>query len=271
MLVTLDIGNSHVRFGGFCGDDMRFVASIATDDRLTGEQYACQLRDVFGLYGIDPAQIDGVVFCSVVPSVTPAIHKAIRMLTGCEPLGVGSGVKTGLNLKIDQPRALGSDLVANAVWAAHRGKLPCVVVDMGTATTFTVLDRSGVLIGTAIAAGVKASLDTLKNMAAQLPAIRMEAPARGVLGHNTVDAMKSGAVYGAAAMVDGMVRRIADALGETPYVLLCGGTGEAIAPYLATPAECDPSVACPSSGGKTRNGNCKIIMRRTPRGDGSRR
>ncbi len=242
MLVTLDIGNSHVRFGGFCGDDMQFVASIATDDRLTGEQYACQLRDVFGLYGIDPAQIDGVVFCSVVPSVTPAIHKAIRMLTGCEPLGVGSGVKTGLNLKIDQPRALGSDLVANAVWAAHRGKLPCVVVDMGTATTFTVLDRSGVLIGTAIAAGVKASLDTLKNMAAQLPAIRMEAPARGVLGHNTVDAMKSGAVYGAAAMVDGMVRRIADALGETPYVLLCGGTGEAIAPYLATPAECDPSV-----------------------------
>ncbi len=335
-LYGLDIGNSHVRFGGFCGDDMQFVASIATDSRLTGEQYACQLRDVLALYGVEPAQIDGVVFCSVAPAVTPNIQKAIRILTGREPFGVASGVKTGLNLKIDQPRALGSDLVANAVWAVQRGKLPCVVVDLGTATTlsgvktglnlkidqpralgsdlvanavwavqrgklpcvvvdlgtattFTVLDRSGVLIGTAIAAGVRASLDTLKNMAAQLPSIRMEAPSRGVLGRNTVDAMKSGAVYGAAAgvrasldtlknmaaqlpsirmeapsrgvlgrntvdamksgavygaaaMVDGMVHRIADALGEMPHVLLCGGTSEAVAPYLTIAAECDPCV-----------------------------
>ena len=240
MLIALDIGNSHVRFGGFCGDDMQFVASIATDSRLTGEQYACQLRDVLALYGVEPAQIDGVVFCSVAPAVTPNIQKAIRILNGQEPFGVASGVKTGLNLKIDQPRALGSDLVANAVWAVQRGKLPCVVVDLGTATTFTVLDRSGVLIGTAIAAGVRASLDTLKNMAAQLPSIRMEAPSRGVLGRNTVDAMKSGAVYGAAAMVDGMVHRIADALGEMRHVLLCGGTSEAVAPYLTIAAECDP-------------------------------
>lgn len=242
MLIALDIGNSHVRFGGFCGDDIQFAASIATDDRLTAEQYACQIRDVCGLHGVDPAQAGGVVLCSVVPAVTPAIEKAMRLLTGCAPLNVASGVRTGLNLKIDQPRALGSDLVANAVWAAYRGRLPCVVVDMGTVTTFTVLDRTGALTGTAIAPGVKSSIDTLKNVAAQLPAIRMEAPARGVLGHNTVDAMQSGAVFGAAAMVDGMVRRIADALGEPPAVLLCGGTGEIIAPYLTIPAECDPAV-----------------------------
>ncbi len=242
MLLALDIGNSHVRFGGFCGEHLQFVASIATDDRLTAEQYACQLRDVCHLYGADLTHIEGAVFCSVVPAVTLTVQRAVQILTGCTPLGVGSGVRTGLNLKIDQPRALGSDLVANAVWAAHRGKLPCVVVDMGTATTFTVLDKSGTLIGTAITAGVKASLDTLKHMAAQLPAIRMEKPARGVIGRNTVDAMQAGTMFGAAAMVDGMLQRITAELGETPEVLLCGGTAEVIAPLLTVPARYDPSV-----------------------------
>lgn len=242
MLIALEIGNSHVRFGGFCGDDLSFVASIATDDRLTAEQYACQLRDVLGLYGIDKAQIDGVVFCSVVPAVTQTVRKAIGMLTTCEPLNVASGVKTGLNLRIDQPRALGSDLVANAVWAAHTGKLPCVVVDLATVTTFTVLDKDGALIGTAISPGVRASMDTLRSVAAQLPAIGMEAPARGVLGRNTVDAMRSGTLFGAAAMVDGMVHRIADALGEMPRVLLSGDAGEVIAPHLTIAVACDPYV-----------------------------
>lgn len=241
MLLALDIGNSHVRIGGFCGDEIKLAASIATNERLTAEQYACQLRDVCGLYGADLTHMEGVVLCSVVPAVTPIVGQAVRMLTGCTPLNVGSGVKTGLNLRIDQPRALGSDLVANAVWAAHRGQLPCVVVDMGTATTFTVLDKTGTLIGTAIAPGVKASLDSLRSMAAQLPAIRLEAP-RGVLGRNTVDAMQAGTMYGAAAMVDGMLARIAQMLGETPSVLLCGGTGQAVAPFLHTRVECDPCV-----------------------------
>lgn len=240
MLIALDIGNSHIRFGGFCGDEMQFAASIATDSRLTAEQYACQLRDAAWLYHANLAQTTGVVYCSVVPAVTPAILNAVKLLAGCEVLGLGQGTKTGLNLKVDQPRALGSDLVANAVWAACRGKLPCVVVDLGTATTFTVLDRSGALVGTAIAAGIHSSLDTLKNMAAQLPAIRMEAPARGVIGRNTIDAMKSGAIFGAAAMIDGMTARIAEALGEMPHILLCGGCGQAVAPYLTVAADCDP-------------------------------
>ena len=240
MLIALDIGNSHIRFGGFSGNEMQFAASIATDSRLTAEQYACQLRDAAWLHQVDITKANGVVYGSVVPAVTPAILDAVKLLASCEVLGLGQGVKTGLNLKVDQPRALGGDLVANAVWAACRGKLPCVVVDLGTATTFTVLDKSGALVGTAIAAGVRTSLDTLKNMAAQLPAIRMEAPARGVIGRNTIDAMKSGAVFGAAAMIDGMTARSAEALGEMPYILLCGGCGQAVAPYLTATAECDP-------------------------------
>lgn len=242
MLIALDIGNSHIRIGGFCGDDLSFVASIATDDRLTAEQYACQIRDVLRLYDGVPEQISGVVFGSVVPSVTATIRQAIGMLTACIPLQMGTGVKTGLNLRVDQPRALGSDLVANAVWAAHTAKLPCVVVDLGTVTTFTVLGQDAALIGTVIAPGVRTSLETLKNVAAQLPAIGLEAPVRGVLGRNTVDAMQSGVVFGTAAMVDGMIHRIAESLGDMPQVMLTGGAGAVIAPHLTIGAACDPHI-----------------------------
>ncbi len=158
------------------------------------------------------------------------------------PLNVASGLKTGLKIKMDQPRALGSDLVANAVFALKNKNLPCIVVDMGTVTTFTVLDENGTLIGTAIASGVKSSMDTLRHVGAQLPAIRMEVPKNGILGRNTVDAMKSGTIFGAAAMVDGMIDRISDELGQKPYVLLCGGTGEFLAPYIKNDIVCDPNV-----------------------------
>lgn len=158
------------------------------------------------------------------------------------PLNVASGLKTGLQIRRDNPNALGSDLVANAVFALENKKLPCIVIDMGTVTTFTVVDKKGTLIGTAIASGVKSSIDTLRHVGAQLPAIRMEAPKKGILGRNTVDAMKSGTIFGAAAMVDGMIDRISDELGEKPYVLLCGGTGEFLAPFITRDVVCDANV-----------------------------
>lgn len=234
MLIAFDIGNSHISFGGFKGEELTFVASIATDDRQTGEQYACVLRSVFSLYGVEPKDVDGAVLCSVVPAVTPIIQAAIRLLCGCPVLVLGSGVRTGLNLRIDQPRALGNDLVADAVCALNRCKLPCVVVDLGTAITFTVLDRAGTLVGTSIAAGMAISLAALKQWAAQLPTVQPVAP-KQVIGRNTIAAMQSGAVYGTASMVDGMLARIARELGEQPEVLLTGGTSELISPLLVTP------------------------------------
>lgn len=242
MLIALDIGNTHVTCGGFCGDDMTFVASMATDDRQTGEQYACTLRDIFSLYGVDMAQVDGVVLCSVVPHMTPTIQHALTLLLSCEVLTVSTGTRTGLNIKLDHPKALGSDLVANAVWAMHCGKMPCVVVDFGTATTFTVLDQNGVLNGTVITAGVRISLDALKERAAQLPSVRMEQPPRGVLGRNTVDALKAGAIFGAAALIDGMTERIGEALGEAPAVLLSGGAAAIVAPHLRVAARYEPYI-----------------------------
>ena len=232
MLIALDIGNSHISFGGFDGDDLRFVASIATDERQTGEQYACLLRSVFSLHRVEPSDIEGVVMSSVVPSVTPVLQAAFRLLCGCEILSIGSGVRTGLNMRVDQPRALGNDLVANAVCALTRGKLPCVVVDLGTATTFTVLDASGTFIGYSITAGMSVALSALKQSAAQLPTVQAAAPEK-VIGRSTIAAMQSGAVFGTAAMVDGMITRIAEELGTVPHVLLTGGSAEIVSPLLA--------------------------------------
>ena len=233
MLIALEIGNSHISFGGFDGDDLKFVASIATDERQTGEQYACLIRSVFSLHRVEPSDIEGVVMSSVVPAVTPVLQAAFRLLCGCEILSIGSGVRTGLNMRVDQPRALGNDLVANAVCALSRGKLPCVVVDLGTATTFTVLDASGTLIGYSITAGMSVALSALKQSAAQLPTVQATAPEK-VIGRNTIAAMQSGAVYGTACMIDGMIARIAAELDAEPAVLLTGGGAEKISPLLTS-------------------------------------
>lgn len=243
MLIALDIGNNHVTIGGFDGDDIRFVAAIATDEKQTGEQYACALKDVFALYGAAGEPITGAALCSVVPGLTPVMQRALRFLTDQPVLTVGAGVKTGLNIKIDQPRTLGADRVATAVHAGRTAALPCVIVDLGTATTFTVLDGSGALVGSAIAAGVRISLAALKEHAAQLPSVGLETMPRSVLGRTTAEAMQVGAVYGAAALIDGLIDRYAEVLGEMPSVLLTGGMAQTVRPYLRTQTVHEPQLA----------------------------
>lgn len=233
MLIALDIGNSHISFGGFDGDALLFVASIATDERQTREQYACALQNVFSLYRVNLKDIEGIVLSSVVPAVTPVLQAALRLLCDCDLLCIGQGVRTGLNVRVDQPRTLGSDLVANAVYAMARRELPCVVVDLGTATTFTVLDQKGTMVGYSIAAGLSISLSALKQQAAQLPTVQPTAPKR-ILGRNTIEAMQGGAVYGTAALVDGMVKRIEQEMGISLTVLVTGGFAETVAPLLQT-------------------------------------
>ena len=243
MLIALDIGNNHVTIGGFDGDDIRFVAAIAADERQTGEQYACALKNVFALYGAEREPITGAALCSVVPGLTPIMQRALRFLTDGPILTVGAGVKTGLNIKIDQPRTLGADRVVTAVRASRTVPMPCVIVDLGTATTFTVLDQTGALVGSAIAAGVRLGLTSLKEYAAQLPSVGLETMPRSVLGKTTAEAMQVGAVYGAAAMIDGLIDRYAEALGQTPTVLLTGGMAHTVRPYLRTRTIHEPLLA----------------------------
>lgn len=242
MLIALDIGNSHVTIGGFHGDDILFVASMATDDRQTGEQYACGLKNIFELHGVAAEPIDGAVLSSVVPSMIPILQRALSFLTDCRVLTIGAGVKTGLNIKVDQPRTLGTDRVAAAAWANQTASLPCVIVDLGTAITFTALDAQGALVGSAIAPGLHIALHALGRAAAQLPEVRLDTPPKTVLGRATADAIQIGSVYGTAAMIDGLLARFADELGTQPEVLLSGSSAALIQPYLRTTARCDPEL-----------------------------
>lgn len=242
MLIAVNAGNSRVLLGGHEEDGQVFSASIATEPKLTRDDYACKLQQVLLLYGVNVRRIHGGIVSSVVPSMVGVLEGALRLLGIRDVIEVSSGVKTGLNIRSEQPRQVGSDRVAAAVAARAKGKLPCVAVTLGTATTFTALDGSGALVGSAITAGVQLSLLALREQAAQLPAVAIDAKDEGILARNTVDAMRVGAVYGAASLVDGMVERFAEALGETPYVVLTGELAPLVTPYLRIPFEYDESL-----------------------------
>lgn len=240
MVLAVEIGNTHISLGGFDGDDCKFVAPIATAPKRIGVEIAWELKGVFSLFGLQANQFHAAIVGSVVPTMTAAVIQALSLLGIEQVLSLSSGVRTGVNIKTEQPRKLGSDLVANAAWALSNALFPCVVVDLGTATTFTVLDQTGALIGTAICAGVDISLDALKRQTEQLTHVMLQTPKHGVLGHNTEEAIKAGAVFGTASMVDGMLLRYTEELGTQPHVLITGGAAEPIVPYLRTPHRLEP-------------------------------
>ena len=173
------------------------------------------------------SDIEDCIISSVVPSVAKSVSRAVAKLCQIVPLILGPGVKTGLNIKIDNPAQLGADLVAGAVGAIDTYKMPCVIVDMGTATTLSVLDKDGAFLGGVIAAGVRLTLKALAENTALLPSIPIEAP-KSVIGTNTIECMQSGLVLGSAAMLDGLLDRIEAKLGEAPPVVATGGLSKEI-------------------------------------------
>lgn len=233
MLLAINVQNSAIALG--CFDrmgELRVVACIAAEPEHTADQYACEIDNVLRLRGCAASDIYGAVLCSVVPSLSTVLHDAVRILCGCEAVNVASGVKTGLSIQIDNPRALGSDLVCVAVEAAARGRLPALVIDMNTAVTFTALDEHGVLVGSIIAPGMHIGLDALHEKAAQLPSISLNRAQCRLLGKNTVDAMASGVLNGTASMIDGMVARCREQLGGNLTVYLTGTDAALAADYL---------------------------------------
>lgn len=241
MLLTIDIGNSHITMGSYIGQELQFVSRLATDRKRTDDQYAIELRDIFHLYQVSPQQIDGAIISSVVPELTSALRTAIRKLTGIRPLLLGPGVKTGLNIKIDNPAQLGSDLVASAVAAIHHHPMPCVVFDLGTATTVSIIDRNGCFIGAVIVAGVGISIDALASRTSVLPHISIEAP-HHVIGTNSSESMRAGAVFGTAAMLDGLADRIEEELGEEAALVATGGIAKEIIPQCRRKVECSDNL-----------------------------
>lgn len=222
MLFAIDIGNTNITLGAYDAGILSFTARLATDPLKTTDQYAVEIKNILELYGLDYNLLEDCIISSVVPAVGKSVSDAVAKLCGIVPLMLGPGVKTGLNIKIDNPAQLGADLVAGAVGALEEYTMPCVVIDLGTATTLSVLDRSGAFLGGTIAAGVRLTLKALTENTAQLPSIPIEAP-RSVIGANTVDCMQSGLVFGTAAMLDGLLDKIEEKLGEPPTVVATGG------------------------------------------------
>ena len=233
MILTVDIGNSNVVLGGVEEKRIVFKARIVTDPIKTSDQYCAELKTMLELFGIYPQDIEGSIIAAVVPPVLNSFRTAVRKLTGKNCLVVGPGLKTGLNILIDSPAQTGADLVVGAVAALREYRPPLIVVDMGTATTISVLDQNGSLIGGCVCPGVKISLDALTNRTALLPGISLDQPKRAI-GRNTIDCMRSGIMLGTACMLDGLIERMENELGMKTTVLLTGGIGKFILPMCQT-------------------------------------
>ena len=234
MILTIDIGNSNIVLGGVEGDEIVFEARLRTDPTKTSDEYCIDLKMILEVYGIKANEIEGSIIGSVVPQVLNSVQTAIKKLTGKAALVVGPGLKTGLNIRIENPSQTGADLVVGAVAALREHKPPMIIVDMGTATTIMVLDKDGAFIGGAIAPGVKISLDALTDRTALLPGLQLDQPKKAI-GRNTIDCMRSGIMMGAACMLDGMVERMEAELGAKTTVVATGGIAKFVIPMCKTP------------------------------------
>lgn len=226
MILAVDVGNTNIVLGVIENDELVVTGRLSTDIKQTDEEYAMKLHFFLKLHGIE--NIEGSIISSVVPALVSTLKSAIMLVTGTNSIVVGPGIKTGLSIKIDDPATLGADLVVGAVAAKAKYSHPVIIFDLGTATTGTVIDKDGALIGGMIAAGVNSSINALSSGTAQLPQIDISAPSK-VIGTNTIDCMKSGAVIGTAAMLDGFVDKFEAELGQTATVVVTGGLGKSIA------------------------------------------
>ena len=219
-------------------DRILVEARMATDLLKTSDQYCVELKNLLNLYEIDPKSVEGVIISSVVPPVLNSCKTAVRKLTGKTPMIVGPGIKTGLNIQMENPAQIGSDLIVAAVAALSRFKPPLIIVDMGTATTMTAIDKNGTYVGGCISPGPKLSAESLSTRTAQLPAISLESPKKAI-GKNTVDAMRSGVMLGSACMVDGMIDRMEEELGGGVTVVATGGIARFVLPMCRRRIEYD--------------------------------
>ena len=230
MVLAVDIGNTNIVIGCFEGQKIRMTFRLATDRDATELEYALQIRKALSQEGFDQKDFEGGILSSVVPSITGILAEAVKLLTGRLPLIVGQGLKTGLQIMVENPQQLGNDRVTDAVAAAHLYPTPVIIVDMGTATTISVVDEKKRFIGGAIMPGVYTALNSLSGKASQLPHISLDKPKK-VIGRNTIDAMRSGILYGTAGSVDAVIRRIREELGGSCTVVCTGGLSKVITPH----------------------------------------
>ena len=242
MILTIDVGNTNVVLGCVENGQVIRTTRISTNRNDLANDYALKIRQCFELDGIDTTDIEGAIMSSVVPPVTEAIKGAIKKLLGINCLVVGAGVKTGLDIKIDDPGTAGCDLITGSVGALAKYKPPLIIIDMGTATTVIAVDKNSAFRGGAILPGVKLSYSALSSGASLLPVISIKEAPKKVISTNTVDCMKSGAIFGTAAMVDGMIERMEEELGEPVTAVATGGIAGHIIPYCKRKIEYEPNL-----------------------------
>ncbi len=233
MILAIDAGNTNIVFGGVEKDGTTaFLCRISTDKNKTEDEYAVQLKILIELNGASADIFEGGIISSVVPQLTPILKKAAEKVTEKIPLIVGPGIKTGLNIMIDNPAQLGSDLAVGAVAAIALYPKPLMVIDMGTATTICAVDKDSNYKGGIIAPGLRVAMESLTRNAAQLQSIGLYPPKRAI-GTNTADCMRSGLVFGNAAMIDGLIDRMSAELDGKPTVIATGGLASHIIPYCS--------------------------------------
>lgn len=232
MILALDIGNTNIVIGCIDREQTYFIERLSTVRTKTELEYAVDIKTVLDLYRIKRSDIEGAIISSVVPQITNIVKLAAEKVIGSEArvMVLGPGVKTGLNIKMDNPGQLGADLVADAVAGIAEYPTPLIIIDMGTATTASVVDANKQYIGGMILPGVRVSLDALTQRASQLSGIGIEEPKR-VIGKNTLECMKSGVLYSNAGALDGIIDRIEEELGEKTTVVATGGLAKKIVPY----------------------------------------
>lgn len=229
MLLAIDIGNTNIVIGCIREDVIVFKARIATDRTRTSDQYGVEIKSMLEAFGIKREDISDCIISSVVPPVFNSVCTGVIKVIGKQPMVVGPGLKTGLDIHMDTPSQVGSDRIVIAVAALAEYKAPLILMDLGTATTVEVVEPPRTYVGGVIFPGVKLSLDALTSRAAQLPGISLDKP-KQVIGRNTVDCMRSGMMYGTAAMLDGLIERIEEELGHKATLIATGGMAQFITP-----------------------------------------
>ena len=227
MLLCIDVGNTNIKLALYENDKIILKLRVATDSKKTEDEFAAELHGVLKINDMSTAKIDGAIISSVVPKVTRPLCEAVRKLTGVNTIVVGPGVKSGLDLRIDNPASLGADLLCMCVAAKELYSCPAVIIGLGTATTIVYLNKNKRYCGGAITAGVNISLDALTNHGALLPSVDLNPPKKSICT-NTEECIKSGIIFGTACMLDGMIERYIDETGEVLTIVATGGLAPSI-------------------------------------------
>lgn len=233
MIICLDVGNTNIKYALFDKDELKLSFRVATEHKKTSDEYGGQLLSILSTNGISLKDITGGIVSSVVPQLDYTIERMCKNYLKISPLMLGAGLKTGLNLRVDNAKEVGADRVVNNVAAVKKYGAPVIVIDFGTATTFNAVNENGEFIGGVIAPGIKGSLDSLVNGTAKLPRVEIERPEK-VIGTNTVTNMQSGIVYGFAGLVEYITRKIKKEMkSENVTTVATGGFSEIIAKEIS--------------------------------------